>query len=46
VPKILVDSDSAKKLAKNPEFYKRTKYIKIIYHFTREAIINKKIEII
>jgi hypothetical protein len=46
IPKILVDSDSAKKLAENPEFHKRTKHIEIIYHFTREAITNKKIEII
>ena len=45
-PKILVDSNSAKKLAENPEFHKRTKHIEIIYHFTREAIQKQRIEII
>ena len=45
-PKILVDSSSAKKLAENPEFHKRTKHIEIIYHYTRAAIANEKIKII
>jgi hypothetical protein len=44
-PTILVDSDSAKKLAENPEFHKRTKHIEIIYHFTRQAIATKQIQI-
>lgn len=44
--RILVDSQSAKKLAENPEFHKRTKHIDLIYHFTRQAIINKQIELI
>ena len=46
IPKILIDSDSAKKLAENPEFHKRSKHIDIIYHFTREAILQKRIEVI
>lgn len=46
IPKILVDSDSAKKLAENPEFHKRSKHIEITYHFTRQAIIQGKIELI
>lgn len=44
--KILVNSDSVKKLAENPKFYKRSKYIKITYHFARQAIIKKKIRLI
>ena len=46
IPRILVDSDSAKKLAENPEFHKRSKYIKIIYHFNRQAIQEEKVELI
>ena len=46
IPKILVDSDSAKKLAENPEFHKRSKHIDITYHFTRQAIIEGKINLI
>lgn len=42
IPPILVDSQSAIKLAENPEFHKRTKHIDISYHFIREAI-NKNI---
>lgn len=41
IPPILVDSQSAIKLAENPEFHKRTKHIDISYHFIREAINNK-----
>ena len=33
------------KLAKNPEFHRKTKYINIIYYYIREKIANKKIEI-
>ena len=46
IPKILVDNTSAIKLAENLEFYKRSKYIEIIYHFTREAIKNNKANLI
>ena len=46
IPRILVDSDSAKKLAENPEFHKRSKYIEIIYHFNRQAIQEGKVELI
>jgi hypothetical protein len=45
-PRILVDSDSAKKLAENPEFHKRSKHIEIIYHFNRQAIQEGKVELI
>jgi len=46
VPLLLTDSELALKLANNPEFYKRSKYIDIIYHFIREAIIDKKANLI
>ena len=45
-PKILVDSISAKKLAENPEFHKRTKHIEIIYHYTRDAISRGLVNIL
>lgn len=44
--KVLVDSQSAKKLAENPEFHKRTKHIDLIYHFSRQAISNEQISLI
>lgn len=34
------------KLAENPEFYKRSKHIDIIYHFIRETVQNKDIQLI
>jgi hypothetical protein len=46
IPKLLVDSNSAKKLAENPKFHKRIKHIDIIYYFTREAIIQKKTKVL
>jgi len=30
---VLTDSKSARKLAENPKFHKRSKYIDIAYHF-------------
>ena len=45
-PKLLTDSESALKLANNPEFHKRSKHIDIIYHFIREAIIDKKVNLL
>ena len=45
IPTILVDSNLAKKLAKNPEFYKCSKYIEIVYYFTRQTILDGKIVI-
>ena len=46
IPKLLTDSDSAIKLANNPEFHKRTKHIDITYHFIRNSIKENKIELI
>ena len=44
-PIILVDNQGSLKLAENPEFYKRTKHIDIIYHFIRECINNNKLKV-
>ena len=38
VPRLLVDNASAIRLAKNPEFHKRSKHIDIRYHFVRERV--------
>jgi len=46
VPLLLTDSELALKLANNPKFYKRSKYIDITYYFIREAIINRKANLI
>ena len=45
IPPILLDSDLAIKLGENLEFYKRLKHIDITYHFIREAIKDKKVNI-
>lgn len=36
VLKLLIDNASAIKLAKNPEFHKRSKHIEVRHHFVRE----------
>jgi len=46
IPLLLTDSESALKLANNPEFHKRSKHIDITYHFIREAILDKKTDLI
>ena len=46
IPILLTNSESTIKLANNPEFYKRSKHIDIIYYFIREAIINKKVNLL
>src|SRR5206468_3113460 len=40
---VRVDNQSAMKLARNPEFHKRTKHIEVRFHFSRSAIEQKKI---
>lgn len=45
IPKLLTDSQSAMKLANNPEFHKRTKHIDISYHFIRNVVKYKHIEL-
>ena len=41
---IWTDSQSAIALARNPEHHARTKHIDIQYHFVREALQDKKID--
>lgn len=45
VPKLFVDNASAIKLAKNPEFHKRTKHIDVRYHFVRERVNENQLSI-
>ena len=40
---LLLDNQSAIKLAKNPVFNKRSKHIAIKYHFIREKVENKEL---
>jgi len=44
-PLLLVDNNSAVKLAKNPEFHKRTKHIAVKHFFVRERVIEGAIAI-
>jgi len=44
-PPVLTDSKSARKLAKNPKFHKRSKHIDITYHFIRECISKKRVKL-
>jgi transposase InsO family protein len=43
---IWADNQGAIKLAKNPEFHRRTKHIGIQYHFTRECVENGEIKLV
>ena len=42
---IFEDNQGALALAKNPVHHERSKHIDIRYHFTRECVLNKQIEI-
>ena len=46
IPKLLIDNESALKLANNPEFHKRSKYINISYYFIRNKIANNKLDLL
>lgn len=43
--KLYNDNQSAKKLSENPIFHNRTKHIDIQYHYCREVISDKIVEI-
>lgn len=43
--KLFVDNQSAIRLIHNPEFHKRTKHIDIRFHFIREQLHNKVIDV-
>ena len=45
-PKILSDSESALKLAHNPEFHKRTKHIDIQYHYIRQSVKDNLVSLL
>ncbi|KAM1471212.1 hypothetical protein ACFXTN_038164 [Malus domestica] len=38
------DNQSAIRLAKNPVFHARTKHVEVHYHFIREKVLQKEIE--
>lgn len=40
---IITDSQSAKDLAENPSFHKRTKHIDVAFHFIRQCIAENKL---
>ena len=44
--KLMVDNQSAITLSKNPVHHNRTKHIDTRYHFIRESVEDKKIEIV
>ena len=46
VPVINCDSQSAVALAKNPVFHSRTKHIEVRFHLVREALQDKRIDLI
>ena len=43
---IFVDNNSAIDLANNPEYHSRTKHIDVEYHFIREKVENKEVNIV
>lgn len=40
-----VDNQSTIRLVRNPEFHKRTKHIDIKYHYIREKVENREIDV-
>lgn len=46
VVQIKCDNENAIKLASNPVFHARTKYIEILRHFVREKVLSEEIELI
>ena len=46
IPKLLTDSESALKLANNPEFHKRSKHINMTYYFIRNSINENKLNLL
>ncbi|KAE8956452.1 hypothetical protein PF001_g31923 [Phytophthora fragariae] len=42
---VFMDNESARKLANNPEFHSRTKYIDVRHHFVRERVELNEIKV-
>ena len=40
-----MDNKAAIKLAENPEFHKRTKHIDIQYHYIRDQVKQKRVDV-
>ncbi|OWY97199.1 Retrovirus-related Pol Polyprotein from transposon TNT 1-94 [Phytophthora megakarya] len=43
---VFVDNESAKKLARNPEFHNYTKHIDVRHHFVRERVELKQVDVL
>ena len=43
---IKCDNENAIKLASNPVFHARTKHIEVHYHFLREKVLKKEVELL
>ena len=41
---LYIDSNTALKLTRNPEFHSKSKHIDVKHHFIREKVENKKID--
>ena len=46
LPVLHCDSQSAIQLAKNPVFHAKTKHIDVKYHFIREVVDDKQIQLV
>ena len=46
IPSLHCDSQSAIMLAKNPVFHQKTKHIDVKYHFIREVLDDKLLELV
>ncbi|WP_176691529.1 Ty1/Copia family ribonuclease HI, partial [Enterobacter cloacae complex sp. GF14B] len=46
MPELYCDSQSAIQLAKNPVFHSKTKHIDVKYHFIREVLEDKQIQLL
>ena len=42
---LFCDNESSIKLSSNPVFHRRTKHIEVHYHFVREKVLSKEIEL-
>ena len=46
MPELRCDSQSAIQLAKNPVFHAKTKHVDVKYHFIRELIEDKQLQLV